>query len=63
MPELQNFIKKEILAQLFSSEFSKVSKNNFFTEHLRTTASVRIEIYLHVVPIMTNFTKGLNYSE
>ena len=35
-----NFIKKESLAQVFPFEFCKISKNNFFTEHLRTTASV-----------------------
>ena len=34
-----NFIKKEALAQVFSCEFCKISKNIFFTEHLRTTAS------------------------
>ena len=36
-----NFIKKETLAQVFSSEFCEISKNTFFTEHLRTTASVK----------------------
>ena len=30
----------ESLANVFSFEFSKISKNTFFTEHLRTTASV-----------------------
>ena len=34
-----NFIKKESLAQVFSCEFCEISKNTFFTEHLRTTAS------------------------
>ena len=34
-----NFIEKETLTQLFSCEFCKISKNTFFTEHLRTTAS------------------------
>ena len=34
-----NFIKKEALAQVFSCEFSEICKNNFFTEHLWTTAS------------------------
>ena len=34
-----NFIKKEILAQVFSCEFCEFSKNIFFTEHLLTTAS------------------------
>ena len=38
--EACNFIKKEILAQVFSCEFCKISKNTFFTEHLWTTASV-----------------------
>ena len=31
--------KKETLAQVFSCEFSKISKNTFFAEHLQTTAS------------------------
>ena len=35
-----NFIKKETLAQVFSSEFCEISKNTLFTEHLRATASV-----------------------
>ena len=29
-----NFIKKEILAQVFSCKFCKISKSTFFTEHL-----------------------------
>ena len=33
-----NFMKKETLIQVFSCEFCEVSKNNFFTEHLRATA-------------------------
>ena len=31
--------KKETLVQAFSCEFCEISKNNFFTEYLRTTAS------------------------
>ena len=31
--------EKETLAQVLSCEFSKISKNIFFTGHLRTTAS------------------------
>ena len=31
--------KKETLAQTFSSEFCEISKNTFFAEHLRATAS------------------------
>ena len=38
-PQGCNFIKKEILAQVFSCEFIEISKNTFSTEHLRTTAS------------------------
>ena len=34
-----NFIKKETLAQVFSSEFCQISKNTFFRKHLWTTAS------------------------
>ena len=38
-PDACNFIKKETLAQVFLSEFWEMSKNTFFIEHLRTTAS------------------------
>ena len=34
-----NFIKKETLEQLFSCKFCEISKNTFFIEHLRATAS------------------------
>ena len=34
-----NFIKKETLAQVFSCEFCKISKNTCFTEHLWAAAS------------------------
>ena len=37
-----NFIKKETLAQVLSSQFSKVSKNTFFTEQPWATASMSI---------------------
>ena len=37
--EACNFIEKETLAQVFSCGFRKISKNTFFTEHLRVTAS------------------------
>ena len=35
-----SFIKKETLANVFSCEFCEISKNTFFTEQLRATASV-----------------------
>ena len=35
----RNFIKKETLVQVFSCEFCEISKNTFFTQHLRVTAS------------------------
>ena len=37
-PKGCNFIKNESLAQVFYCEFYEISKNTFFTEHLRTTA-------------------------
>ena len=33
-------LKKQTLVQVFSCEFCEISKNTFFTEHLRMTASV-----------------------
>ena len=47
-----NCIKKETLAQVFSCEFCEISKNTFFTEHLRTTASYN---YLNGLIINVNF--------
>ena len=38
--ETCNFIKRETLAQVFSCEYCGISKNTFFIEHLRATASV-----------------------
>ena len=35
--------KKETLAQVFSSKFCEISMNTFFTEQLRTTASIFTE--------------------
>ena len=40
------FFKKETVAHVFSCEFSKISKNNFFTEYLWTTASIFVETRL-----------------
>ena len=39
LAEACNFIKKETLAEVFSCKFCKISKNTFFVEHLRATAS------------------------
>ena len=38
------YLKKETLAQVFSSEFCEISKNTLFTEHLRATASEQFQI-------------------
>ena len=35
----RHFIKKETLTLVFSCEFCEISKNTFFTEHLRATIS------------------------
>ena len=37
--QVWNFIKKEILVQVFSCEFCEISENTFFTEHLYATVS------------------------
>ena len=41
-----NFIKKETLAQVFSCEFCKISKNTFFIDYLRVTAFVTTQLQL-----------------
>ena len=40
------FIKKETLAQVFSCGFCKIFINKFFTEHLRMTTLIQLEINL-----------------
>ena len=42
-----NFIKTEAQAKVFSCEFSQISKNTFFVEHLIATASVSLNLNLH----------------
>ena len=37
--QASNFIKREALAQVFSCEFCKISKNTFSAEYLLATAS------------------------
>ena len=48
-----NFILKKSLAQVFSCEFCKISKNTFFKEHLWTTAS-SANIFLSTITTLTN---------
>ena len=47
-PEACNFIKKKILAQVFSCEFCEISKNTLFTKHLRAIASVEQSTSTHL---------------
>ena len=56
-PEACNFIQKETLAQVFSCEFSEISKNIFFTEHLWTTAAIITWIFtdICIVIVSTKF--------
>ena len=51
--EACNFIKKETLAQVLSSQFCEIFQNTFFTEHLRTTASAFWRLDLTVLRIST----------
>ena len=51
------FIKKEALTQVFSCDFYEISKNTFFIEHLRTTASVNFS-YRGTKYNLTSFTKN-----
>ena len=45
-----NFIKKETLVQVFSCEFCEISKNTAFTEQVRMTASVFLNLSLKICP-------------
>ena len=44
------FLKKETVTQIFSCEFSEISKNAFFTEYLLMTAScvVRVRVWFRI---------------
>ena len=45
-----NFIKKEILAQVFSCEFCEIFKSTFFTEHilLKLLSKCRDVFWMHL---------------
>ena len=50
-----NFIKKESLAQVFSCEFCKISKNTFFYRTPQVAASIII-VFKKMRDSLTNFT-------
>ena len=47
------FLKISHLAQIFACEFCEIFKNTFFTEHLRTTASI-IRFISRVLHLLTH---------
>ena len=52
----------ETLAQVFSCEFCQISKNTFFTEHLRATASTYMRrIDTHQLSNHRNYTRGITF--
>ena len=51
--------KKETLAQVFSREFSEISKNTFFTEHILVTTSVTKLIYKETLMVNENVNADL----
>ena len=57
-------IKQETLAQVFSFEFCEIFKNDFFTEHLWTTASGDDLSQYHVTspPVLSCDTSVCNNS-
>ena len=48
----QSLSKKETLAQMFSYEFCEISKNTFFTENHRATASSFLYLFHLVILII-----------
>ena len=56
-----NFIKKETLAQVFC-EFCEISRNTFFTVHLRATASLWIYIEFISLKFSNLRTAASDYS-
>ena len=57
--ETCEFVKKETLAQVFSCEFSEISKNTFFTEHILVTTSVTKLIYKETLMVNENLNADL----
>ena len=55
-----NLIKKETLAQVFFCEFCKISKNIFFTEHLRWQLLVIKCDYFNILPTYQEEVKTAN---
>ena len=48
-PKACNFIKEETLAQVFSCEFCKIFKSNFFIEHLGWLSSKKIGKIMEII--------------
>ena len=55
-----NFIKKETMAHVFSCKFCEISKNTFFTEHLRETACF-FAYTLILIPTLEVFVKSFEW--
>ena len=63
--EAWNFIKKETLAQVFTCEFSEISKNTFFTEQFRWLLLYHTSSMVRTVLInflLETFTSVINFS-
>ena len=63
-----NFTEKETFTAVFSREFCEISKNTFFTEHLRATASERFTgrhnyKVLHVYFVLSKLLSKLLHEE
>ena len=58
-PEACNFIKKEMLAQVFFCEFFEISKNTFFIEYLQVTGSEVSQNSSKKSHLMTNWNHSL----
>ena len=57
--EVCNFIKKETLPQVYFSEFCKISKNIFFTDHHKVAASVTTPLYFNNTPVRNRLQSSL----
>ena len=54
-----NVIKKETLAQVFSSEFCEIFKSTYFEENLQTTASINPLLHLRSMVLLILKSKTL----
>ena len=56
-PWASNYIKKEDVTQVFSCEFYKISKNDYFIENTSVAASKKLKLLYSTIPQLSMIIK------